>query len=70
VVAKKQFMDQMQKFSEKVIMIRNQAYLAKSKASLEKKEYEIKTIKLLTYLISFKKKWLNYKISWIVNQGW
>jgi hypothetical protein len=54
VVAKKQFMDQMQKFNEEVIIIRNQVYLAKGKASLEKKEYEIKTIKL-TYLNKFKK---------------
>jgi hypothetical protein len=38
VVAKKQFMDQMQEFSEKVIIIRNQAYLIKGKASLEKKK--------------------------------
>ncbi len=44
----------MQKFNEEVIIIRNQVYLAKGKASLEKKEYEIKTIKL-TYLNKFKK---------------
>lgn len=31
-------MDQMQEFSEKVIIIRNQAYLIKGKASLEKKK--------------------------------
>jgi hypothetical protein len=37
VVAKKQFMDQIQEFSEEVIIIRNQAYLTKGKTSLEKK---------------------------------
>ncbi len=40
-------MDQMQKFNEEVIINRNQAYLAKGKTSLGKKEYEIKTINFL-----------------------
>ncbi len=31
----------MQQFNEEIIIIRNQAYLAKGKTSLEKKEYEI-----------------------------